>query len=123
MKKLLIAAAAATSLVALNTAAIAGGNDCCDVSKYRGAVNLGAIEQGAGINAAIINQVAANNGEIKFDDEEIFQEELEDMNDFSSSVSLIVGRDISAVSAGDDIEDEFVAAGDDIQNNKDVTAE
>jgi hypothetical protein len=36
---------------------------------------------------------------------------------------LIVGRDISAVSAGDDIADEFVAAGDDIQNNKDVTAE
>jgi len=122
MKKLLIAAAAATSLVALNTAVFAGGSggtNCCgDI--YKGAINLGAIEQGDGINAAILNQVAANKGRVTFETKETFQEDLDEMIDFEQSVSLIVGKDINAVSAGDDIKDEFVFAGDDIKRNDDV---
>jgi len=119
MKKLLIAAAAATSLVALNTAAIAGGEKCCgDI--YKGAINLGAIEQGDGINAAILNQVAANKGTVKVEAKETFQEDLDEMIDFEQSVSLIVGKDINSVSAGEDIKEEFVFAGDDIKRNDDV---
>lgn len=124
MKKLLIAAA---STVALSTAAFADDFD------FDGATNIGEITQGNGINAAILNQVAAQDIGDDFEIEEgAFFEDLDGQQEFQDAVNvsqLVAGDDISdVISVGDEIEDaivvgevgDVIAAGDDIEDNDDV---
>lgn len=99
MKKFLIAASA---LVAMASVAQADGGGSWGNSspsyEFEGPANIGSITQGNGINAAMINQIAASRAGVDIASEGMF-EDMEQMIDLGDL------RYLQMINAGDDIED------------------